>query len=679
MKKLAAFLLVFVICFSAVSPSAFAVSRDTSIEQGLATDLKALSLFKGVSDTNFDLNRAPTRTEAIVMLIRILGKENEALSTAGSHPFTDVPIWADKYIAYAYSTGLTNGISGTEFGTGIANADTYITFMLRALGYSDKNNEDFAWNAPESLASAIGILPARVNLTTFWRADVVTVSYAALGVTLKNSSQTLANKLIILGAFTQEKFNSVYNIDKLNASNEKQVLTSEEIFAKCSPSVFYIEVSDGAGKVFASGSGFFLDSNGTAVTNYHVIDGASSAKVTVSDTGNTYDVAGVYDYNVDEDWAIIKVNGSNFKPIVNGSPSTVVGGATVYAIGSPLGLQNTISDGIISNPNRDMGTVKLIQISTPISHGSSGGALFNKYGEVIGITSSGFDDAQNLNFAVPITYIVNASTSALKSFKQVISETIVPINIAVSTGQVTLSPGGSQIIDVTVTGIDEDDSIYWETSNKNVATATFGDWTSDTTTELTINAVGAGTATISVYVDSTHVCNVTVNVQTATGSPDRVLAQYCRTYGIYESDLGCYTVSTDFQKDGTEQIYNISYYPKDNYFFLEGVDYQPEYGLYICDVVYDPATYPNYYCYLDFINNYKQEEHGKSVLNGFTFNGNSQFSLEEITGIAFYNASTFSGICKYSLCDTLQHVNNMLISAGLGIEIYDLGFSGMYS
>ena len=82
------------------------------------------------------------------MLIRVLGKESEALNGSWEHPFNDVADWADKYVGYAYENGLTNGVSDTQFGTGTASSFTYLTFVLRALGYSDVNGADFTWDKP---------------------------------------------------------------------------------------------------------------------------------------------------------------------------------------------------------------------------------------------------------------------------------------------------------------------------------------------------------------------------------------------------------------------------------------------------------------------------------------------------------------------------------------------------
>lgn len=175
--------------------------------QTQASALKQLRLFKGVSATDFDLDRAPTRTEALVMLIRVLGKESEALNGDWSHPFTDVASWANKYVGYAYENGLTHGISVDKFGTGTANSDMYLTSMLRALGYDDSAG-DFAWNDPDSLAISAGILTNAVDTSNFLRADVVIVSWAALEAKLKEGSQILSEKLISAGVFTTENYNA---------------------------------------------------------------------------------------------------------------------------------------------------------------------------------------------------------------------------------------------------------------------------------------------------------------------------------------------------------------------------------------------------------------------------------------------------------------------------------------
>lgn len=407
MKKLISLILCIAMVLSLVPAGTLAASSSLSLEEELAEDLKALGVFKGVSETDFALGRAPTRTEALIMLIRVLGKEADALSKGGKHPFLDVPAWADKYVGYAYENKLTNGMSATKFGGNTeASSSMYLTFVLRALGYSDAGGADFTWDNPFTLARSCGIMLGNPDTIKFLRADVVLVSYAALEAEVKGTKQTLAQKLISAGVFTAAAYDKYYDIAAFESTGTTEVreLSADEIYEKCSPAVFYIEIYDKNGQKLGSGSGFFIDSDGTAVTNYHVIEDVYSAKIKRSDTGSVHNVLGVYDYNAARDWAIIKVDGKDF-PYLEIDETPVTGGQAIYAIGSPIGLDNTISEGLVSNPNRTLDNVPFIQISAPISHGSSGGALINKLGKVVGITSAGFDEAQNLNLALPISII----------------------------------------------------------------------------------------------------------------------------------------------------------------------------------------------------------------------------------------------------------------------------------
>ncbi len=187
--------------------------RDVTDHETCAVALKQLGLFMGISDTEFDLERAPTRIEALVMLIRVLGKEEEALNGTWEHPFNDVPLWdgdkANKYVGYAYENKLTNGM---DEGAGIfgsetaANAQMYLTFVLRALGYTDKDGADFTYADPFTLANEVGILADAIDVNNFWRADVAAVSYLALDANMKEAEETLADKLIEAEVFTVEEF-----------------------------------------------------------------------------------------------------------------------------------------------------------------------------------------------------------------------------------------------------------------------------------------------------------------------------------------------------------------------------------------------------------------------------------------------------------------------------------------
>lgn len=206
--------LVLLLCPMIETYAAGDIPRGFSREEALAISLKALGLFQGISDTDFALDRAPTRAEAVVMLLRLLGLEQDALSTSQSHPFMDTTgyAWADPYIGYAYSTGLTKGQSETVFGgNDTADAQTYLTFVLRALGYKEGINADFTWERPYPLARRLGLLPVQVQTYNFLRADVVSVSYAALNAVCKDTGKTLGDKLINKGVLTRKALNDYYD------------------------------------------------------------------------------------------------------------------------------------------------------------------------------------------------------------------------------------------------------------------------------------------------------------------------------------------------------------------------------------------------------------------------------------------------------------------------------------
>ena len=207
----------------------------------------------------------------------------------------------------------------------------------------------------------------------------------------------------------------------------KKLLSASEISERVAPSVFYIEVFDEKSRTLGSGSGFFISSDGVAVTNYHVIENSNSAVIT-DISGRKFNVYEIIAFDEKLDVAIIKVDKTSTEgKMVSGFPAVTLGnsdeikaGQKIFALGSPVGLQNTISDGIISNIKQTIGEDAFIQITAPISHGSSGGVLVNEYGEALGVTSAGIDSAQNIGFAIPINIIklfdINAKGVSYKDF-----------------------------------------------------------------------------------------------------------------------------------------------------------------------------------------------------------------------------------------------------------------------
>jgi len=174
-------------------------------------------------------------------------------------------------------------------------------------------------------------------------------------------------------------------------------LSLSELFNQNKSAVFMVFTSDDEN--IYQGSGFFVSSRGLAVSNYHIFSGTLIGnELIVTDTGNELHIKRVIEKNRELDYIIFEVTGANnihFLRISNSAPSI---GENVFAIGNPRGLSHTLSTGIVSGYREDN---TLIQTSAEITHGSSGGALMNMNGEVVGITTGGFAEA-NLNFAINI-------------------------------------------------------------------------------------------------------------------------------------------------------------------------------------------------------------------------------------------------------------------------------------
>lgn len=205
---------------------------------------------------------------------------------------------------------------------------------------------------------------------------------------------------------TYKKKSASKKVTDVEFSSNSDMMSAADIFKKYNSAVFMVITSDGQNTF--QGSGFFISDTGIAVSNYHVFKGTSIGleQIQIS-SGKVLNVDEVIAKSDEDDFIIFRVEqdrNSKFNYIPIASRNSLVG-EKIYAIGSPQGLENTFSSGEISQKRGK----NIIQISVPIDHGSSGGALINTYGEVIGITSGGRDDSgANLNFAIDIKVIRNA-------------------------------------------------------------------------------------------------------------------------------------------------------------------------------------------------------------------------------------------------------------------------------
>ena len=192
-----------------------------------------------------------------------------------------------------------------------------------------------------------------------------------------------------------------------------------EIVAKTRPAVVVINTDD------ALASGFIIKPDGIIVTNHHVVANVKAMSVKLS-TGEVYRNVSLLSDDPINDLAFLKIEAVDLPIVPLGNSNNVKLGDEVLLVGAPEGLEQTVSNGLISGIRLDDG-VRILQTSAAASHGSSGGPLINRNGEAIGVMSFKLENGENLNFARPINYVRGKldalNTSSQKSFAQLKDKT----------------------------------------------------------------------------------------------------------------------------------------------------------------------------------------------------------------------------------------------------------------
>ncbi len=184
------------------------------------------------------------------------------------------------------------------------------------------------------------------------------------------------------------------------ASDDPNVIA--DLFSEKADAVVMIAVESKDGDKL--GSGFFISRDGKIVTNYHLISGARKVVVKLKNN-SVYVPRRVVNLDPDKDIAVIQIDAPKTTYLQMGDSNSVVVGQRVLTIGNPLGLESSVSDGLISSVRVTGQGLKIFQISVPLSNGSSGGPLMDLDGNAVGITTASLAKGQNLNFAVPINYV----------------------------------------------------------------------------------------------------------------------------------------------------------------------------------------------------------------------------------------------------------------------------------
>jgi serine protease Do len=233
---------------------------------------------------------------------------------------------------------------------------------------------------------------------------------------VKKSITCLLIVIIIIGLFysmTNSQTNTPY-LPPLPKPKEKPIESLPSIIKRIEPSTVIVFTYDNKVIFLRLGSGFFVGQNGNIVTNYHILQGASYAEVKTS-YGKTYLITNIVAEDEQSDLIIFSIDiPSQYIHPLSLSTSLPEVGERIIAYGSPLGLEKTVSDGIISAIREVPGYGKLIQITAPISPGSSGSPVLNMKGEIIGIATFQFIEGQNLNFAIPSKRISSLNSAREK-------------------------------------------------------------------------------------------------------------------------------------------------------------------------------------------------------------------------------------------------------------------------
>lgn len=191
----------------------------------------------------------------------------------------------------------------------------------------------------------------------------------------------------------------------LVTSRPTQAQVARQVAQKAFPSVVLLVMEDSNGQPLSLGSGFLVR-DGVVATSLHVIEGAAKGYVKFIGKDTKHDIAGTVALDNRRDLVLLSVTGARGPLLTLGEAHQVQVGDEIYAVGNPQGLEGTLSQGIISGI-RQVGSETVFQITAPISPGSSGGPVLNARGKVIGIAAATFRGGQNLNFAIPVSYLVS--------------------------------------------------------------------------------------------------------------------------------------------------------------------------------------------------------------------------------------------------------------------------------
>ena len=412
-KRVLAFLCALLLLTGAVP---FAAAQEGETLRA-ADALHTLGLINGTGTSGYALESPATRAQAAVLLVRLAGAQQDAAADNWFSGYRDVPTWASRAVHYAVHQGWIDSpaSAGLDFHPDTAiTADEWFTFLLRMLGYDDAAG-DFSPDSAALFAQHIGLTP-QVSTGSLSRGQLFVLLESALSFSYKDGSATVISRLIDRGIVSRAAANALGVLSP--------VLTARQVAERYTAAAFHLDVYTRQIELdidmpMVNASGFFISADGLAVTNYHTIEDSVHAVATLS-TGEVYPVQRVLYYDPDADIAVIQISKTSRSGHVTSAfahldiaPSgtrDVRPGDPVYTLSDPLGMGLAVSSGIISATNRDVErySVPCLMSTADISQGSSGGALLNALGQVIGVTSGAYTYGNSMYLAVPIDPVLSA-------------------------------------------------------------------------------------------------------------------------------------------------------------------------------------------------------------------------------------------------------------------------------
>lgn len=480
---------------------------------------------------------------------------------------------------------------------------------------------------------------------------------------------------------------------------EKVELTAEEIYEKASPSV--VEVTAESAREISTGTGFFIDNNGTIVTNYHVIEKCTSATITLAD-GRIFEVKKVLGYSESKDIAVLSTGCTNSIPLEL-RKTAVKTGEKVYAIGSSLGLTGSMSEGIISSAQRELDGQIFIQTTAPISHGNSGGPLMDSAGMVVGITTATFADGQNLNFAVPVSEIDTISrnnpTTLPELFPQNVKwisewdffyydddEEYVLVFQLSDEDEIPMSASGQ--VDIKIVN---DDGITVYNKTRSFTEEDFYIWTEDDSTEWYLATISIkpddimqgtcfeGTVYFTVYGDDFAFEETTLYVSDLPVDAFEILANHIFMYGEYNSQYKWYNVYKSYDYSTYYVDMSLTYFPEDDnlaaYIWFENSD-NSRYTVYL---TLDNDINGLYYSGTYSVKNgrysqYEERNRTWGYIDPNQFTDKTVLTYEEYDGLPSQETVLLKAYAA-NIQDLLDWLSVYLRTESVGITIADLGFT----